>query len=261
MKPPENSGIILVDADSIYFRAAYKLRKQEIRKTINTIMKEIESCTFTDHMKVAIKGAGNFRYSVYPEYKGNRKRDHDRDFREALNYGHKYMEDRWEAIRADGMEADDLVCIWAHECMDMGIPYVIAGIDKDLLQIPGTHYNFIRQEFKDVDSDTAYRTLMAQCLTGDTSDNIPGIPRIGPVKAERILRGVPLNRLWDRVCSTYRDHGVSNPDVCRRLVTMIKTWEEFDGIQAECEAIISEPNVLPEQEKDSELLPVSGGDL
>ena len=261
MKTSENSGIILVDADSIYFRAAYKKRKQDIRKSINSIMKEIEGCTFADTMKVAVKGVGNFRYSYYPNYKGNRNRDYDRDFREALNYGHKYMIDRWEAVMADGMEADDLVSIWAYECMDMDIPYVIAGIDKDLKQIPGTHYNFIRQEFEDINVDTAYRNLMHQCLTGDSGDNIPGIPKIGPVKAERILRGVPADQLWDRVRSTWRDHGLANPELSHRLLAMIKTWEEFDGIQAECETLVSKPDVLPEQEKDSELLPVSGGSV
>ena len=260
MKTPEKSGIILVDADSIYFRAAYKMRKADIRKSINTYMKDIETCTFTDQMKVAVKGAGNFRYKVYPEYKANRNRDYDRDFREALNYGHQYMLKRWSAIQADGMEADDLVCIWAHECMELDIPYVIAGIDKDLYQIPGLHYNFIKQEFIDVNIDTAYRNLMVQCLTGDTSDNIPGIKGIGPVKAERILRGIPGDMLWDRVCSTYRDRGLPDPDVYRRLVTMIKTWEEFDEVQTRYQTTVSQQDVLPEQEEDTGLSSVSRSD-
>ena len=245
--------LALVDADSIYFRAAYKKRKPDIRKAINTIMKDIQTCTFIDEMKVAVKGTGNFRHDIYPEYKSNRKRDYDPDFREALNYGHQYMEHRWEAVRADGMEADDLVSIWAYECQAMDIPYVIAGIDKDLLQIPGKHYNFIRQEFTDVDSDTAYRNLMHQCLTGDSTDNIPGIKGCGPVKAERVLRGLPSDMLWDRVRSTWRDNGMANPELSHRLLAMIKTWEEFNEIQAKHQADVSEQHVLPEQTKDSEL--------
>ena len=51
--------------------------------------------------------------------------------RRRLNYGHRFITEELGAIRADGMEADDLVAIWAYEQMDMGYDPVIAGIDKD----------------------------------------------------------------------------------------------------------------------------------
>ena len=243
----------LVDADSIYFRAAFvSKKKNELRKMINDTMKDIEgqimAATFEDvDMKVAVKGKGNFRKDYFPFYKQNRQ-ELDEDMREALNYGHTYMCDKWEAVRADGMEADDLVAIWAYEAREAEDQYVIVGIDKDLKQIPGNHYNFKKREHEFIDDDTANLNLMLQCLTGDSTDNIPGIKGIGPKKASNILAHVPMVRRWNRVRAAWRANFAGNPATSLRLLKMITTWEEFDGIKAECEALIGKQNVLPKQE-------------
>ena len=86
------ANVALVDADSIYFRVAYKTKnKQEIRKNIDIMMKEIEGqCLMPDEMKVAVKGRGNFRKDIYPEYKVNRK-PLEEDMKAALTYGHQHM--------------------------------------------------------------------------------------------------------------------------------------------------------------------------
>lgn len=232
-----DGNVTLVDADSIYFRAAFvSKKKNEIRKMIDETMMEIEGQCLTDTLRVAVKGHGNFRKDLYPEYKKNRK-ELEPDMKKALAYGHEHMKDRWEAIMADGMEADDLVCIWAYEAREMELPYVIAGIDKDLLQIPGNHYNFKRKEHSFVDDQLAHYNLMVQCLTGDSTDNIPGIKGIGAVKAKRILDGVAADRYWKRVRAAWRAHASGDPQLSWRLLSMIKTWEEFDGIKAECETI------------------------
>ena len=230
-------SVVIVDADSIYFRAAFITKKKnEIRKIIDETMLEIEGQGVASQLQVAVKGHGNFRKDVFPAYKKNRK-ELETDMRHALAYGHEYMKDRWEAVMADGMEADDLVCIWAYEAREMEIPYLIAGIDKDLLQIPGNHYNFKRKDHTFVDDDTASFNLFLQCLTGDSTDNIPGIKGIGPKKGEAILRGVPPRRHWDRVRAAWRGHDAGCPKLSRRLLQMIKTWEEFDGIKTECETL------------------------
>ena len=246
----------LIDADSIYFRAAYVTKKKnEIRKVINETMREIEGQVMAQAFEevqtmVAVKGKGNFRKDYFPFYKGNRK-DLDEEMKEALNYGHSYMCDHYGAVRADGMEADDLVAIWAHEAREAEEQYVVVGIDKDLLQIPGNHYNFKKKQHEFIDDDIANYKLMVQCLTGDSTDNIPGIRGIGPKKAEGILQGIPLARRWDRVRAAHRLHNSDKLRVSFRLLKMITSWEEFDGIGTECEALIGKQNVLPKQEQDS----------
>ncbi|MDD9803164.1 MAG: hypothetical protein OXU53_11530, partial [Deltaproteobacteria bacterium] len=115
------------------------MNKLEIRKAIKATMLDIEAQCFASEMKVAVKGHGNFRKDLYANYKSNRVTKDD--IKDYLNYGHKHMLEKYDAVQADGMEADDLVSIWAYEAREEEVPYVIAGIDKDLKQIPGNHYN------------------------------------------------------------------------------------------------------------------------
>ena len=260
-------ALALVDSDSIYFRAAYVTKKQnEIRKIIDRTMREIEADVGTQHFDdvsfmVAIKGRGNFRNDLYPEYKKNRK-PLEQDMKDALNYGHSYMVEKWSAVEADGMEADDLCAIWAYEAMEMEQDYTVVGIDKDLLQIPGNHYNFKKKEFTDVDTDTANLNLMLQCLTGDSTDNIPGIKGIGPKKAAKILAGVQMDRRWNRIRAAWRGANAGDPVLSRRLLEMLTSWEEFDGIKAQIadQTTKREQDVLPQQAEDSGLSDVSGAD-
>ncbi len=247
-------NVAIVDADSIYFRIACVTKKtSDIRKAINYTMRDIERETMADRMMVAVKGQGNFRKDIFPAYKANRK-DLDPDMKKALAYGHSYMVDYHGAIRADGMEADDLVSIWARECRDVDASYYVVGIDKDLLQIPGQHYNFVKHTHTDVDDDRANYNLMVQCLTGDNSDNIPGIKGIGPKKAERILHGVPVPRRWDRVRAAWRGHKAGDPFLSRALLTMLTSFEEEDIVRDlfKSETAKRESNVLQRKEKQDE---------
>lgn len=242
-------NIAIIDADSIYFRVAYKTKKKnEIRKNIDIMMKEIEGqCFMPDVMKVAVKGRGNFRKDIYPEYKANRK-PLEQDMREALAYGHQHMVNEWGAIEADGMEADDLVSIWAYEARANEDAYVVVGIDKDLKQIPGNHYNFVKKEHCFIDDDEAHLLLMTQALTGDNSDNIPGIKGVGPVKAKKILSGIAKDRRWNRVKAAWRANGSGDPSVSLQLLTMLKSMEEFNEISSKTS--VSEPNVGSEGKED-----------
>jgi len=245
-------SLVLVDADSIYFRAAcISNKKNDIRKSIDHTMSEIEATCMMGKLQVAIKGKGNFRKDLYPEYKANRKEIDDK-LKKALDYGMDHMLSNYDAVKADGMEADDLVAIWAYEARELEMPYFIVGIDKDLLQIPGNHYNFNKQEHTFVDDDAADLNLNLQCLIGDNSDNIPGIKGIGKVKAAKILDGVPMDKRWDRVKQEWKSHNAGDPDVSRRLLTMLKSWKEYDDIrqQIQDEASVCEQDVRSEGQED-----------
>lgn len=222
----------LIDADTIYFRAAYKKNKREIIKAIDKQMNMIIGSHFYDSVHVAVKGFGNFRKDLYPQYKANRKRDEE--LKPYLALGWEHMKDKWNAEEAHGMEADDLVSIWAYNARDHEEQYVVCGIDKDLKQIPGDHFNYHKETWEFVDDDMANYNLMLQCLTGDTGDNIPGIRGIGPKKAERILQGVPMARRWNRVRAAWRGHSgpTTGCDLSWRLLAMLKSWEEFEDVKA-----------------------------
>jgi len=143
---------MLVDADSIFFKVAYgSTTESDLRKNYSNFCKKMELtvkdklCNPFDEEEIftpyyAVKGTGNFRKDIYPEYKSHRP-DLDQDIKDKLNFLHRYALDQG-AVAANGMEADDLVSIWAYEARENENQYVICGIDKDLLQIPGNHYNY-----------------------------------------------------------------------------------------------------------------------
>jgi 5'-3' exonuclease len=89
----------------------------------------------------------------------------------------------WEARIALEMEADDALGI------GQGEGTIIASIDKDLLQVPGLHYNFVKKEFNEIIPIEGIRNFYKQVLTGDTTDNIKGCIKIGAVKSEQALQG------------------------------------------------------------------------
>lgn len=124
----------------------------------------------------------NFRNSIatIQPYKGNREGMEKPHHWAALR---EWLESMPYTIVAVGEEADDFVS----RAMIHG--YVGASNDKDLDNTPGWHYNFIKGEKYYVDENTAIRNFYTQCLTGDSTDHIPGIPKVGPVTAEKILSG------------------------------------------------------------------------
>ena len=222
---------ILVDADSVYFRTCMVTQKQhEVRKGLSRQMRNLENACglFVDNItqRIAVKGAGNFRHDIYDEYKGNRKRELEDNIKECLWYAHKHMCDEYGAIRCDGMEADDMVAIWAWECIREGLPYVVVHIDKDLDMIPGAHYNFVKDKHYMVDFDQAHYNFMRQILTGDTADNIPGVKGIGPKKSEKLLQGLAFDQKWKKVKAQWGDK--KQMEVSARLLWMATTNDEVE---------------------------------
>jgi len=127
----------------------------------------IKAVNATDY-KCYLTGKGNFRETLatWGKYKGGRSAK-PRLYQEARDY----LIDRWDAEVVHGIEADDAMGIY--QCNNDNT--VICSIDKDLLMIPGDHYNFRKNEHMTIDHVTALRNFYRQCLTGDPIDNIPGL--------------------------------------------------------------------------------------
>lgn len=120
-----------------------------------------------------------FRKQIYPEYKANRKAPRPIHYEELR----KHLVENHGASISTTIEADDAIGIDSHHIDNC----VIVSIDKDLLQIPGLHYNFVKQEFKEVTKDQGIYWFYKQLLMGDRADNIKGLEGIGEVKATRLL--------------------------------------------------------------------------
>lgn len=130
-----------------------------------------------------LSGKGNFRYDIatLQPYKGNRK-----DVPKPVHYDalREFITDKYRATVVEGEEADDAIGIRAIELHGNG---VIVSIDKDLNNIPGPHFDWTKDVWYDVSEVQALRNFYGQMLTGDETDNIPGIYGIGKVKATKLL--------------------------------------------------------------------------
>lgn len=127
------------------------------------------------------KRDNTFRRQLYPEYKANRTQP-DPIHLSALK---SFLLLEWGAGIAVGQEADDALGI-EQSSREFGST-IICSIDKDLKQIPGRHYNYVRQEFDDVTELDGIRWFYKQLLIGDTADNIKGVYGLGPKKSSKVI--------------------------------------------------------------------------
>ena len=173
--------IALIDGDIVAYRVACTLQEDDAEDfayaRTEDLVDQIITNSEADSFRIFLTGKDNFRYSIYPEYKAHRpkKKPH------WLQPIREYLVANFNAEVINGQEADDALGI--NQTGDT----IICSIDKDLLQIPGRHYNFVKDEFVEVDDFQGIHHFYMQCLMGDRSDNIKGIPKVGPKNAEKIL--------------------------------------------------------------------------
>lgn len=125
-----------------------------------------------------------FRHALTDTYKANRKDKVRPIYYDMLR---QYAKDKYRACFVDGIEADDAMGIAHTKLNKQGKTSIICSIDKDLLTIPGKVFNDMRNEFYTLSEDAAKYFYLQQMLQGDTADNVKGIPRVGEVKAKKIL--------------------------------------------------------------------------
>lgn len=176
--------VLAVDGDILAYRTA-AVCEDHFEGSCNSILastlREIATDTGVHNMRIYISGHGNFRYRIgkTKPYKGNRATMVRPKF---LEHCKQHLIREYGAILVNGYEADDAIAT------DMSKNNAIhCGIDKDMLQVEGDHYNYVKKEWRTVTPDEAKIILYRQILMGDTSDNIPGLPRVGEKKAEEII--------------------------------------------------------------------------
>jgi len=171
--------------DEKYMRESW----ENFEKLVNTLVDELWAIGYF----MAVKGEGNFRHDLYSEYKANRARQKEKrpDNRSKfVNAITKLAVLNGYATPADGMEADDLVRIKAEELRESGEDFTIVTIDKDLRCIPGKFYDPKKKEHFEISEEEATKFYYEQLLSGDSSDNIPGVPGVGPINAQKMLAGI-----------------------------------------------------------------------
>lgn len=162
------------DAD-LAFSRAYK------------VVTDILAATEADTYKIFLTGSNNFRKKVNPKYKANRK---DKQLPIYLNPLREFLVTEFGAQVTEGIEADDALGIENELHRNVGDEVIVCSFDKDLNQLPGLHYNWNKAEMYEVSELDGIRYFYKQMLIGDRSDNIFGVNRIGPKRADALLDSI-----------------------------------------------------------------------
>ena len=174
---------VLIDGDIVCYRCAASAEHDPVEvailRTENQVQEILHNCNQFSAIEgnLFLSGESNFRYDIFPEYKANRTQPKPKWLQECR----EYLVLEWSAKVTEGYEADDAIGIAAM------VDTIIASDDKDLLQIPGTHYNLRTQKMLEVTNEEALWMFYFQLLVGDSADNIKGVKGIGKVKASRVL--------------------------------------------------------------------------
>ncbi len=137
-----------------------------------------------------------FRNEIYPEYKANRDappEDLRPQFGVIRQATHAF---NVPCIEKEGYEADDLIATYAREAREAGGDVTIVSSDKDLMQLVGPQV-IMYDTMKDRRVGTGEviekfgvgpdKMIDLQALAGDSTDNVPGVPGIGPKTAAQLL--------------------------------------------------------------------------
>jgi len=180
--------IALVDADVVAYRIAFGCNDDPEKVAIAKAAEFLEDLVFTfanaDDCEGYLTGKDNYRHEIAKTvpYKANRVAEKPKH----LGIIREYMISAWAFSVQEKQEADDAISIRAYALGEED--YIICSIDKDLDNVRGWHYNFGKNERYFVKEEDAIRNFYRQVLTGDRVDNVPGLPGIGPKKAEKILQ-------------------------------------------------------------------------
>jgi DNA polymerase-1 len=195
--------------------------KQRVDSDLNGLFAQLEA---TDMYACLSDSGSNWRKSILPSYKAN-------VYSEVV----AYITATYKVKAHTHLEADDVLGLYATGRKVKG-EKIIVSCDKDLLTIPGLHFNPKHPEkgVFTVTPEQAVYAHMKQVLTGDRTDNYAGLPGCGPVKADRILGaakpsasdmeilrsgdhrpawiGALTRMYWAAIVEAYEDKGLTEAD-------------------------------------------------
>lgn len=199
--------IYIIDGHSQVFKAYHGIRQLSTSTGIPTnaiygfvqILHRLFKTRKPSHVVVVFDSSGpTFRHELYEEYKANRDAPPE-DFSQQMSYINQILEHmRLKVLVAPGFEADDIIATLTRRATAEGFKVRVVTADKDLMQLVDDDVEIIRLM---PDSEIIYdREAVKEkmgvypeqigdllAMVGDTSDNIPGIPRVGMKTAAKLL--------------------------------------------------------------------------
>lgn len=246
--------IVLVDGSSYLYRAYHALPKLTssrgeptgaIHGVLNMIARLMAE-EDTEHFVVVFDAPGKtFRDDLYPEYKANRDAMPD-DLREQI----QPLLDTIPAmglplLRIEGVEADDVIGTLSRQAAASGMDVLISTGDKDMAQLVNDRVTIVntmtgavldREGVKEKFDVFPEQIIDWLALVGDSSDNIPGVPKVGAKTAAKWLNeygtadGIVENAeaIKGKVGESLRDN-LEQLSLSRELATIRQDVELGDG--------------------------------
>ncbi|PWK70656.1 DNA polymerase I [Aminobacter sp. AP02] len=188
-----------------------------------------------------------FRNELYPEYKANRSAPPEDLIPQfgLIRQATKAFE--LPCIEMEGFEADDLIATYARLACEAGADTTIVSSDKDLMQLVGptvSMYDPMKDRQINIPEVIEKwgvppeKMIDLQALTGDSVDNVPGVPGIGPKTAAQLLEQFgDLDTLLARASEIKQDKRrqsiIDNADkarISRELVRLKNDVPVTDGL-------------------------------
>ncbi len=188
--------VLLLDANNLIYRARYsaKFSREGDAAIVYSFFRSLRPLVekFDPDVCYFVRdGAPADRKDLFPDYKANRVREHDSDFLEQKKMIENIVLEYLPLVSCRNMtlEADDLIAYLVlnkharDEC-------VVVSSDTDFIQLLQEHsdcqlYNPVSKKFRE---SPEYDYLTWKALRGDSSDNIPGIPRVGDKTAASLAK-------------------------------------------------------------------------
>ncbi len=198
--------VILVDGSSYLFRAFHALPPLSNSKGQPTgavygvinMLRKLRDEYQPEYMAVVFDAKGKtFRHEMYEDYKANRPQMPD-DLQVQIEPLHKLVKAMgFPLISVDGVEADDVIGTLATRASERHLKMLVSTGDKDLAQLVNADVTLINTMNDQILDETGVeekfevppaRIIDYLTLVGDSSDNIPGVPKVGPKTATKWLK-------------------------------------------------------------------------
>jgi len=204
-EPARGNNLLIIDSLNLAFRWKHQGKTVFVDEYLATVQSLAKSYNCEKIIIAADQGSSSYRKTLYPEYKQNRQELRNAQTPEERDQFLEFIEEYERVLlsfpsapvlRYRGVEADDIAAYLASNSRKYGVAHVwLISSDKDWDLLVNEHtsrFSYVtRKEVTldnwpyDVDPEhyISYKALM-----GDTGDNIPGIPGIGPKRASSLIK-------------------------------------------------------------------------
>ena len=196
--PPPRADVLLIDLSSLFWTNWHATADQELSEAYKRTVEQVHRYRDGfDLVAICCDAPPYKRAELLPEYKANRVAAPPLAREQLARVKDRLRADGLLLWHADGFEADDLLCAASSQALSAGHTVRVVSSDKDLHQLvcegltvqspmSGTVYDEAGVVAKHGVPPEMMVDYLAMC--GDKSDNVPGVPGIGPVTAAALLK-------------------------------------------------------------------------